>query len=105
MRVNETRYLYIRWKWSFLPWVLAFPVIVGAEIGCAEGAEARESIARTVLVVGASAVSCVTWNRGSCNLLRMAQQREMRLSVGAIVSSVAVCVACVVVIAAEALDS
>jgi hypothetical protein len=82
-------------------------VIVGAGIGCAEGAEARESIDRTVLVVGssASAVSRVTWDRGSCNLLRMAQQREMRLSVGAIVSSVAVCVACVVVIAAEALDS
>jgi hypothetical protein len=38
-------------------------------------------------------LSCVTWNRDGCNLLRRARQREMRLSVGAIVSSVAVCVA------------
>jgi hypothetical protein len=67
----------------------------------AEGAEARESIARAS---GRFFRGVLCQDRDGCNLLRMVQQREMRLSVGAIVSSVAVCVACVVVIAAEALE-
>jgi hypothetical protein len=67
----------------------------------AEGARRLEKVL-AVVMVGSSAVSCVTWDRGGCNLLRRARQREMRLSVGAIVSSVAVCVACVVVTATVA---
>jgi hypothetical protein len=50
-------------------------------------------------VVGSSAVSCVTWDRGGTNILRRARKREKILSVGAIVSSVAVSVACVFVTA------
>jgi hypothetical protein len=48
-------------------------VIVGAVIGF--GGRSLEKVL-TVEEVGSSAVSCVTWGRGGCNLLRRARQRE-----------------------------
>jgi hypothetical protein len=53
------------------------------------------------LSVGAI-VSSVAVCCGGCFLLRMRRQRAMRVPEGAVVSSVAVCVACVVVTATVA---
>jgi hypothetical protein len=47
-----------------------------------------------VEVVSSSAVACVTWVRGVCNLLRSARKREMILSMGLVGSSAVAYVAC-----------